>query len=68
MSALDWLMNQKLSDRVQGLGSLAARAVGIAIRRPKTSAPRCWVFGARVAAQIYTRVHRINDYIVACRA
>lgn len=127
---VDWLLEQKLSDWVQGLGSLAAAgtAVGIALRqerlehhraeaarvlrrhvlaaaivpvlqdmrtaarvrsamlqtlaRPRTShdppnieeltidlpvlfmtaIERIDVFGARIAAKVYTLVHRIDDY------
>lgn len=135
---LNWLINQKLSDWLQGAGSLAAAgaAVWIALRQERldrhreeaarhlrvqvlaaaivpvlrdlqttvrvrggmlrtisvqqteehvphmdelsvllpdifmNTIDRIDVFGARIAAQIYTLVHRINDfndYIVACR-
>ncbi len=130
MSLMDWLLDQKLSDWVQGLGSLAAAgaAVGIALRQENSerlrtaaaqalrrqvlaaaiapvlgdlrttarfrsgivqalgrqdhehAAPnieelllplpeiftstidRVDVFGAYIAARMYTLVHRVNDY------
>ncbi len=138
MSFSDWFFSQKLSDWLQGLGSLAAAgaAVWIALRQERldrqrdedaktlraqvlaaaivpvlrdlqttvrvrggmlrtisvqqteehvpamdelsvllpdifmNTIDRVDVFGARVAAKLYTLVHRINDYndyIVACR-
>ena len=138
MSLLTWLSEQKLSDWVQGLGSLAAAgaAVGIALRQERlehrrevaagklraqvlaaaivpvlhdmqsavrvrngllqttrrlrdgeqppsieelslilphifiSTIERIDVFGARPAAEIYTLVHRVNDYnrqVEACR-
>jgi hypothetical protein len=138
MSLLAWLSNQKLSDWVQGLGSLAAAgaAVGIALRQERLerhraaaaaelraqvlaaaivpvlrdmqgavrirsgllqatrrlaadeqpppseelavllpeifmqTIERADVFGATVAAQLYTLIHRVEDYnhyVRACR-